>query len=97
MEPREPDFDWDDANVEHIADHSVTPTEAEDAILDPARLFTADRSTPTERRRGVIGATDAGRILFVSYTIRRGAYRVVTAFDASNAQKRRYRHEKGRS
>lgn len=95
MVHRDPDFDWDDANVDHIWEHGITPTEAEDAILDPDRLSGAARSTATERRRGVIGATGAGRILFVSYTIRDGAYRVVTAFDANPAQKRRYRGLKG--
>ncbi len=30
---KEPAFDWDDANVAHIARHAVTPAEAEQVIL----------------------------------------------------------------
>jgi hypothetical protein len=95
VDPRQPDFDWDDANVDHVAAHGVTPTEAEDAILDTDRLSAPARSTETEKRHGIIGATEAGRVLFVSYTIRGGAFRVVTAFDASAAHRRRYRQRRG--
>jgi uncharacterized DUF497 family protein len=86
-----PDFDWDEFNIEHIAEHGVTPTEAEDAILDPDRVPSESRNTPTEKRQGLIGMTENGRILFVSMTLRRGAVRVVTAYEASERQKRQYR------
>ena len=62
------DFDWDDANIDHIAAHGVSPSEAEDAILDPDRIGAPARSSPTEKRRGIVGTTEQGRILFVSYT-----------------------------
>jgi len=85
------DFDWDDANVDHIAKHGVSPTEAEDAILDRDRSRAPARSTPTEKRRGIVGATEHGRVPFVSYTSRDGAFRAVTAFDPSESLRRRYR------
>jgi uncharacterized protein len=85
------DFDWDDANVEHIAEHGVSPTEAEDAILDPDRVPSQARSTPAEKRQGIIGITEDGRVLFVSFTKRAGAIRVVTTYDASDRQRRQYR------
>ena len=44
-----------------------------------------------EARGAVIGATDAGRILFVVFTRRRSTVRVITARDATPAEKRRYR------
>ena len=88
---QEPDFDWDDGNVEHIALHEVEPGEAEDVLLDPDRVPSSAPGAPTERRRGVLGMTTNERILFVSYTIRRGAIRVVTAYEASERQKRQYR------
>lgn len=90
------DLDWDDANIDQVAVHGVTPTESEDAILDPDRIGAPARSTATEKRRGIVGATEQGRILFVSYTFRDGAFRVVTAFDASEPLRRRYRREKRR-
>jgi uncharacterized DUF497 family protein len=44
-----------------------------------------------EQRSGWVGSTDAGRVLFLITVRRRGKVRVVTARDASNAAKRRYR------
>ena len=44
-----------------------------------------------EQRSGWIGATDAGRVLFLITVRRRKEVRVVTARDASTAAKRRYR------
>jgi uncharacterized protein len=89
---REPDFDWDDeTNVVKVTGHGVEPTEAEEAILDPDRVATRAHSTPTERRRGIIGMTEAGRILVVIYTTRQGSIRVVTAYDAPERLKRQYR------
>ena len=93
------DFEWEegaDGNVEQIAAHRVTPTEAEDAILDADRLRVPAQRDPVERRYAILGATEAGRVLFVVYTIRDGAYRVITVFDASETQKRQYRREKRR-
>jgi uncharacterized protein len=85
------DFLWDEANIDHIAAHGVTPTEAEDVILDPRFIGGQARGTSTERRYAVIGATAAGRILHVVYTVIDEAYRVITAYDANDRQKHRYR------
>jgi uncharacterized DUF497 family protein len=64
----DPDFDWDeDTNVAKVEAHGVTPTEAEDALLDPSRVPTRAQSTAAESRRGIIGMTEAGRIIVVIY------------------------------
>jgi uncharacterized DUF497 family protein len=75
------DFVWDEDNIDHVAAHGVTPTEAEDAILDPRAINRQARSTPTERRYAVIGASSEGRVLFVVYTVVGDAYRVTTAYE----------------
>lgn len=84
-------FDWNDANVEHIAEHGIEPDEAEQALLDPHRRAADAYDTATERRWAVIGATEARRILYVVYTQRGSAIRVVTARDALARERRRYR------
>jgi uncharacterized DUF497 family protein len=86
-----PEFEWDDGNVEHIERHGVTPQEVEEALLDSRRHGTGAYSTAGERRSAVVGATEDGRILFIVYTWRHGRIRVVTARDADQAQRRRYR------
>jgi uncharacterized DUF497 family protein len=83
-------FDWDDANVRHIAEHGVDPDEVEQALVDPHCRSAVAYDTATERRWAVIGATEARRILFVVYTQRGSAIRVVTARDALDRERRRY-------
>ena len=84
-------FDWDDENTAHISRHGVEPWEAEEALLDPGRIRTPAHRVGRETRRAALGATEAGRVLFVVYTRRRGKVRVVTARDAEDREKRRYR------
>lgn len=84
-------FDWDDANIGHIARHNVTPEEAEAALTDPDRLGFAVHKVPQELRRAYLGATESGRILVVVFTWRARRIRIVTARDASPKEKRRYR------
>ncbi len=84
-------FDWDEENEEHIAAHGLAPEDAEDAVLDPRRIGVPAYSVAGEQRRGLIGATGAGRIIFVVVTRRGALIRVVTAYDANEQQKRRYR------
>ncbi len=91
-----PDFEWDDdddltGNVAHIAGHGVTPTEAEEAFLDRHRIPARAHSRPGERRRAIIGRTHAGRILYVVYVEQDDTIYVVTAYQAQDREKRKYR------
>jgi uncharacterized DUF497 family protein len=83
-------FDWDENNVEHVRRHGLEPADVEDAVLDRSRL-PVDAHNAGERRWALLGATDSGRVLFVVFTMRAGAVRVVTARDAIAGEKARYR------
>lgn len=84
-------FRWDRANIDHIARHNLEPEDVEEALLDPGGINAPAYNAASERRYGLIGATEAGRVLYVVYTERSGDFRVVTARDADVSQKRRYR------
>lgn len=43
-------FDWDDANLDHIAEHDVEPEEAGEAVVDPKRV---SRAAPQSMARDV--------------------------------------------
>jgi uncharacterized DUF497 family protein len=86
-------FDWDDANIEHIAAHQISPEEAEEALSDPFRI--PAYRVGGERRRAVLGSTEDGRLLFVVTTRRGNGIRVITARDATTSERRRYR-ERGK-
>ena len=86
-------FDWDpeDGNSDHVREHGVEPDEAEQAFADPGRLGAPAYNVGGERRVGSVGATDAGRVLYLIAVWRQERVRIITARDASAAMKRRYR------
>jgi uncharacterized protein len=88
-------FDWDEANIRHIAGHGVTPEEAE-------QVFNNDPSDPVlqmykdEERYFQYGITDVYRVLVVVTTWRgEDLIRVVTAYPAPPAIRRKYLRERG--
>jgi uncharacterized DUF497 family protein len=83
------EFDWDADNVQHIARHSITPREAEEAVLiEPLEADVQPHES--EERVLCFGRTKAGRLLTVLYSERRGKTRVVTAYEMSKPQQRVY-------
>jgi len=77
-------FDWNAANVEHIARHTIIPQEAEDAVqIEP--LDADVQQHDGELRVLCFGRTKSGRLLTVLYTERRGRIRVVTAYEMTNS------------
>jgi hypothetical protein len=86
-------FDWDSANIGHIAEHDVEPDEAEQAILGEP-LDVGYDVVNGEERWSYLGETNEGRILRVVITLRGEQIRVLTAFDASRYQKNFYVEQK---
>jgi uncharacterized protein len=78
---RERLFDWDEANVSHIAKHSITPEEAEE-VLGSDPMDVAEQEHDHEVRLMQIGITKRMRVLIVVTTWREDLLRVVTAYDA---------------
>lgn len=75
-------FDWDDANVSHIAENGVTIDEVAEAFNDDLVMTFDAYDVAGEKREAIIAKTLAGRYLKVVYTIRGGLLRVVTAHTA---------------
>jgi uncharacterized protein len=87
-------FEWDHANLAHLARHKITAAEAEQVLQnDPLDLEVQD--VDGEQRFTQVGETTAGRILFVVVTLRDSSLRVVTAWDAPSTIKRSYLQQKG--
>lgn len=86
MEIRE--FEWDDANIEHIARHGVFPDEVEDVAFDDDPWIRKGRKDI----RYMLGYTVAGRYLFVVYALKgQGVARVITSMDMDDKTKKLYR------
>lgn len=87
-------FDWDAANIAHIARHDIVPEEAEQVVeTDPVDLELVVRNG--EERIVLLGATLSDRVLIVVVTIRGEVFRVVTARPANRKQRRIYRELRG--
>jgi hypothetical protein len=56
-------FDWDDANLGHIARHGVAPEEVEQALANHPLAVLAAQKRCGEERVLCAGLTDAGRAL----------------------------------
>ena len=94
MNGPEIEFDWDDANIGHLARHRVTPEEAEEVILrEPVDL--GMKIIEAEERYFNLGSTQRGRILLVVTTWRENRVRVVTAFDPIKRLIQFYYEQKG--
>ncbi|HEY1743069.1 MAG TPA: BrnT family toxin [Granulicella sp.] len=82
-------FDWDEANISHIARHSITPEEAEHVLLnDPLELMVQIHGE--EERVLQVGVTKALRYLVVVTTWREERLRVVTAYEAPRVLRLKY-------
>ena len=100
MKFQELEAEWDEDNIEHLAQHNVYPEEVEEVVYEDCHLSWIVRG----RRRGiretrwtVFGQTCAGRYLIavIAPYLQRGVWRAVTAFDMEQQTQRRYRRWRG--
>ena len=82
-------FDWDEANIAHIAKHDVKPHEAEEVITNsPLDLGYVLRNG--EDRIVQVGETLNRRVLVVVSTLRADKTRVVSARPANRKHRSQY-------
>lgn len=86
-------FDWDEANAGKIWQrHEVAPAESEEVFFNRPLLVGDDAAHSTsEARFYALGQTDAGRLLFVVFTMRKRLVRVISARDMSRKERKVYR------
>jgi len=85
-------FEWDEGNLhKNWERHRVTPQEAEDVFFNEPLVVRSD--TPhfrREKRYYALGQTDAGRQLFIAFTLRNSLIRVISARDMNRKEKAAY-------
>lgn len=82
-------FDWDDENRNHLADHHITPEEAEEVLTGPTSEE-AQEPVHGEERTLAYGVTARGRFLAVAYTERATKIRPITGWDMNKRELRNY-------
>jgi uncharacterized DUF497 family protein len=85
-------FDWNDANRDHLAEHNITPQEAEEVLLG---FCAEDEQEPVEGepRTLALGVTVQGRFLAIAYTERDKKIRPITGWDMTKKELRKYVEE----
>jgi len=80
-------FDWDEANISHIAKHNVTPAEAEELFFDLENVLDQDlEHSQSEQRLIIIGKTKEDRLLYQIYTTRGDRIRVISSRDLNKRE-----------
>lgn len=79
---------WDEWNIEHIAKHNVSPEEVE-KVCQSKHLLEKGRSGLYQ----AIGQTQDGRYLIIILAPRSSSFYPVTARDADDKEKRRFKRK----
>jgi uncharacterized protein len=89
-------FEWDDGNARKSVDiHSVGQAEAEQIFLNEPLLIAPDkRHSESETRLHALGRTDEGRLLHITFTLRKSEthIRIISARDMSRKERNQYEH-----
>ena len=85
-------FQWDRGNAEkNFVKHQVTPSESEQIFFNQPLIVAGDlEHSHQEHRFYALGQTDAGRLLFVSFTVRNKLIRVISVRMMSRQERRIY-------
>lgn len=92
-------FLWDKGNLDkNLKKHNVTNKEAEETFENKPRfIFEDEKHSVNEKRYGLFGQTDRGRLLSIVYTMRKDEIRIITARDMSIRERRSYEKIKANS
>lgn len=82
-------FNWDAANIRHLARHAVSPEEAEQCYLNEPLLL-EEQWISGELRYLALSETDQARRLVFVFTIRGAKVRIVTAYPMTREQQELY-------
>ena len=85
-------FDWDAGNIDKIGEkHRVSASECEQIFFhEPLVVAPDEKHSDKEERFYVLGHTDAGRLLFVVFTIRNKLIRPISARDMNRKERKEY-------
>jgi len=85
-------FEWDAGNKDkNLIRHGVSNSECEETFADEAKIIRDDEEhSLAEMRHHLIGETNHGRLLFISFTVRGSTVRVISARDVNKKERTYY-------
>jgi len=90
-----PIFEWDLTKAaSNLARHHVAFDEAATAFSDPLAIVHADPDHSHDERRGIlVGHSERGRLLLVSFAYRESSIRVISARLATRREREKYEED----
>ncbi len=88
-------FEWDKGNsLKNWMRHQVTQGECEQVFFnEPLIVFVDIKHSQAEKRWFLLGTTDAGRFLFIVFTIRKNLIRIISARDMNKKERSIYNEQ----
>ena len=85
-------FDWDEGNLlKNWEKHRVSAAECEQVFFNRPLIATPDQKhSGKESRFYALGQTDAGRLLFLVFTLRGSLIRVISGRDMNRRETKEY-------
>ena len=85
-------FDWDEGNAaKNWERHQVSRGECEEPFFNAPFLVASDLAhSQAELRLLALGRTNAGRVLFIVFTVRETLVRVISTRDANRKERHAY-------
>ncbi len=85
-------FEWDEGNIKKNWErHRVSHIECEEIFFNRPIIVKKDEPHSTsEDRYFVLGKTDAGRLLFIVFTLRGNKIRIISARDMNRKERKIY-------
>lgn len=90
--PKPIEFEWDKGNeTKNWIKHHVAREESAEVFFDENKIIIDDiPHSKQESRYIILGKTKEGRILYISFTIRRDNIRIISARDLNKKEKALY-------
>lgn len=84
-------FQWDSGNQEkNIQKHGIQNTQTEEAFFNPNIVIPDEGHGREEARYGLLGKTNGDKTVFVIFTIRNNAVRVISSRMANKKERKTY-------
>ncbi len=85
-------YEWDEAKATgNLEKHGVSFEEASSVFADPLYIdFYDPEHSAEEHRYLIIGTSESGRVLIVSYTERDNVVRLISARELTSAERKAY-------
>lgn len=89
--PKPITFEWDNFNTTKIRlKHGITPEEAEQPFFNDILIQFDPAHSSAEKRYQLLGKDNAGKILFIVFTIREDKVRIISARRADKKERAIY-------